>query len=90
MREEFQAELRREALNNNLAIAHMRHGENFEKAYGELLKEGQNGNGQLVQHLTAQGNPGEAIVNWFKQGQLLRETNGDFGEFKEQRCAKSC
>ena len=83
MRSEFQAELRREALNNNLAIAHMRHGETFEKAYGELLKEGQNGNRQLVQQLTAQGNPGEAIVSWFKHSQLIRETGGDIGKFKE-------
>jgi hypothetical protein len=83
MRAEFNETLTRERLNNNLAMAHMRHGEAFEKAYSALLEQGQKGNAQLVQHMVSQGNPGEAIVSWFKNGEMLRETGGDLGKFKE-------
>jgi hypothetical protein len=83
MRAEFNEALTRERLNNNLYNTHMRHGEVFEKAYSALVEQGQKGNAQLVQHLTAQANPGEAIVSWFKQGELYRLTGGDFDKFKE-------
>ncbi len=84
LRQEFGEQLRVERLNNNLANAHIRHGEAFEKAYEALLQQGQQGNRQLVNHLTSVANPGEAIVAWHKQQELVRETNGDINAFRQK------
>lgn len=84
IRQEFEQRLSTERLNNNLAMAHMRHGEVFEKAYEAVVHQGQNGNRQLVSHLTSAANPGDAIVGWYRQQEMMRETNGDLGAFKEK------
>lgn len=83
LRSDFQRQLAESQLNMNLEMAHMRHGEVFEKAYEALIQEGQRGNKQLVTHLTAQRNPGEAIVSWHKQNELMRETKGDLQGFEK-------
>jgi hypothetical protein len=82
LRNEFAEQLRVERLNMSLAMSHQRHGEKFEKAYEALVLEGQRGNRQIIDQLTRQGNPGEAIVRWYGERELLRETNGDLNAFK--------
>ena len=84
IRADFDQRLRETQLNANLAIAEVKHGETFQKAFEAVLKEGQNGNRQLVNHLTSQANPGEAIVSWFKQQELVRETNGDINAYRQK------
>lgn len=71
-------------LNNNLALAHVRHGEKFEKAYEALLQSAQTGNRQLVSQLTSQPNPGEAIVKWYSDQETLREVGGDPASYKQK------
>jgi hypothetical protein len=83
-RAEFNEQLRSIRLENNLELAHMRHGERFEKAYEALLIEGQRGNNQLVRQLVAQPNPGQAIVNWFTHNEVLREVGSDIPAFKQK------
>jgi len=71
-------------LNFNLALTHYKHGETFEKAYEALVIQGQNGNYQLVQHLARQANPGEAIVNWYQTGELVREVGPDPKAYRQK------
>ena len=79
---EFSQRLAEVQLNNNLALAHVRHGEKFEKAYSALIAQAQAGNRQLVPHLTSQANPGEAIVKWYSDQETLREVGGDPASYK--------
>jgi hypothetical protein len=82
MQEGFNAELQKVQLNSNLAIAHVRHGDTFEKAYEALLAEGQRGNRQLVTQLVGSQNPGESIVRWHKNQETLREVGNDPASYK--------
>lgn len=84
LQEGFTAKLREIELNNNLAIAHVRHGDKFEKAYEALLSEGAKGNRQLVNSLVSRPNPGEAIVKWFSDQETLREVGGDPAAYKQK------
>jgi hypothetical protein len=84
MRAEFQQQLAVEKLNNSLAFSHQRHGERFERAYEALVAEGQRGNRQLVDHLTRQPNPGEAIVRWYGTQEVMRETQGDLSAYEKK------
>ena len=84
MRAEFASQLAHDRLNNNLEITHMRHGERFEKAFEALVGEGQRGNNQLVRHLIGQSNPGEAVMRWFNQNEVMREVGGDPSAYAEK------
>jgi hypothetical protein len=86
LRAEFAAQLAHDRLNMNLEMTHMRHGEKFEKAYEAVIIEGQRGNHALVQHLTRQANPGEAIVRWWTDMSTRQAIGGDLeGYNKKQR-----
>jgi len=80
----FEQRLSEERLNNNLAIAHVKHGEKFEKAYNALLSAAQSGNRQIVPQLTSQPNPGEAIVRWYSEQETLREVGNDPASYKQK------
>ena len=84
MQADFDRRLQTAQLDMDLRISHMKHGEVFEKAYEALLKEGQNGNQQLITQLTRNRLPGEAIVNWYRNRELLTETKGDLTGYKEK------
>jgi hypothetical protein len=84
MQDSFNSELQKITLNNNLAIAHVRHGDTFEKAYSALLSEGERGNRQLVNQLVTSQNPGEAIVRWHKNQETLREVGNDPATYKSK------
>ena len=71
-------------LNFNLALAHTKHGEKFEKAFQALLAEGQTGNQQLVASLTSQANPGEAIVRWHSDRETLKEVGSDPASYRNK------
>ncbi len=84
MRAEFMAQQQNDRLTMNLEMAHMRHGERFEKAYEALLIEGQRGNSQLVRHFVSQPNPGEAIVRWHMQNEVMRQVGPDVSAFQKK------
>ena len=84
MRAEFSAQMAHDRLNMNLEMTHMRHGERFEKAFEALVGEGQRGNNQLVRHLIGQTNPGEAVMRWFNQNEVMREVGGDPSAYAEK------
>jgi hypothetical protein len=84
LRSEFMERERSNRLETNLEMAHMRHGERFERAYEALILEGQRGNNQLVRTLVAQPNPGAAIVDWFNRNEVMREVGSDIPGFKQR------
>lgn len=84
MRAEFAQQRALDRLDMKLELAHARHGERFEKAYEALLVEKQRGNQALVHHLTSQANPGEAIVRWHTQNEVLREVGPDPAAYKQK------
>ncbi len=84
LRAEFAEREARNNLNVNLQFAHMNHGERFEKAFEALTIEGQRGNQQLVRHLVGQANPGEAIMRWYTQAEVLREVGPDPAAYKQK------
>jgi hypothetical protein len=79
----FETRMQEERLNNNLALAHVRHGDKFEKAYNALLATAQAGNRQIVPQLTSQANPGEAIVRWYSDQETLKEVGSDPAKYKQ-------
>jgi len=84
IRAEFQQQQVSDRLSMNLEMAHMRYGELFEKAYEALLVEGQRGNQPLVRHFVAQSNPGQAIVNWYRQNEVMREVGYDIPAYHKK------
>ncbi len=84
MRAEFMQQRAVDMLNMDLRMAHMQHGDRFEKAYEALVVEKQRGNQALVNHLTSQANPGEAIVRWHTQNEVLREVGPDPSAYKQK------
>jgi hypothetical protein len=78
------SQMREMQLNFDLQLTHMRHGEVFEKAYEALLGTGPRDGGATIRQLVA-ANPtgaGQRIVDWYRQGELMRETKGDLAGFK--------
>jgi len=81
----FMAKLNETQLNTNLALAQNKHGEVFDKAFQSLIAQGQAGNRQLVNQLTSQPNPGEAIVRWYREQETLREVGNDPNSWLEKK-----
>jgi hypothetical protein len=84
LRQEFQAQQAFDRLNYDLRFTHNTYGQRFEKAYEALVIEGQRGNAALVRHLTSQASPGEAIMRWYTQNEVLREVGPDPAAYKQK------
>ena len=84
MRREFAQQQAADRLNFNLEMTHMRYGERFEKAFEQIISEGQRGNQQLVRHITSQPNPGEALMRWFTQNQVMAEVGPDPAAYQKK------
>jgi hypothetical protein len=84
MRREFSQQQAADRLNMNLEMTHMRHGEKFEKAYEAVLMQAQRGDQRLVAHFTSQPNPGEAMVRWYTQNEVMREVGNDIPAFRQK------
>jgi hypothetical protein len=84
LRQEFQQQAFNDRLNMNLEMTHMRHGEKFEKAYEAVLTAAQRGDQAIVRHFTSQPNPGEAMVRWYTNNEVLREVGPDPSAYKQK------
>lgn len=84
MRREFQAQQAHDRLNMNLEMTHMRHGEKFERAYEALLTQAQRGDRAIVNHFVTQPNPGEALMRWYTQNEVMREVGQDIPAFRQK------
>lgn len=80
----FQQELRRVQLENNLQLAHVRHGDVFPKAFEAFEKAGHS-NPAWAQSVVNGPNPGEAIVNWYKREEVLSKVGTDPNAWLEKQ-----
>ena len=70
-------------LNMNLAMSRKFYGaEKFDKAYDALVTEAQRGNGALRDNIIRQADPGEALMNWHQQSEMLRTVGSDPEAYK--------
>jgi hypothetical protein len=89
MRAELRHEMRSDHVNASLGEAHEEHGAEFEAAYKALT--GANAADPVaraaVQRVWEAPNPGKALMRWWGEQQILRETQGDPAAYR-QRVAK--
>jgi hypothetical protein len=74
----FEQRLAAMQLENNLQLAQVKHGDTFDKAYDAFI--GACGTGQnpaLYHQIMRAPSPGDAMVQWFKRDQVLREVGDD-------------
>lgn len=80
----FQEQLREVQLNNNLALASVKHGEKFDAAYNAFLRAAQQGDRLTYQSVMNSPNPGEAMVRWHAQQMTLKEVGSDPAAYKQK------
>ena len=71
-------------INMSMETARARHGETFDAAFTAIRRLDPNNpeNKALVQRLIAQPNPGDAMVQWHKRNEVLREVGEDPASYK--------
>jgi hypothetical protein len=76
---------RAQEANFSLRLAHMQHGETFEKAYQALLETAENGDRSAAQAVASSPDPGATLVNWYKREQTLREVGSDPNAYVQKK-----
>jgi hypothetical protein len=71
--------------NFSLRLAHMQHGELFEKAYQELLDTAERGDRTAAQAVANSPDPGATLVNWYKREQALKTVGTDPDAFVQKK-----
>lgn len=84
LQNQFQENLRRTEANFSLRLAHMQNGERFEKAYTSLLQAGQLGDSNTVRTIMQSPDPGSALMQWYRQRELLERTGGDLEGYEKR------
>jgi len=82
--EQLQEQLREVQLNNNLALASVKHGEKFDAAYNAFVQAAQQGDRLTYQSVMNSPNPGEAMVRWHAQQMTLKEVGSDPAAYKQK------
>lgn len=81
----FQSTVQEVKLDFDLQLAEVRHGDTFKQAWESFLGEvGTGQNPQLYHRVMNARSPGEAIVGWFKQEQVLREVGNDPAAYRQK------
>jgi hypothetical protein len=73
----FTEQLRNQEANFSFRIAHDRHGEMFENAYGEMIHRAERGDRSVVQAVMQSPDPGAAMMNWFRREVTLAKVGND-------------
>ncbi|CAL8974451.1 hypothetical protein RHODGE_RHODGE_03318 [Rhodoplanes serenus] len=81
----FEERLRAQEANFSLRLAHRQYGEEFEAAYESLIKAGHAGDRIAVQRVMAAADPGEAVVKWHRERQMVEKTGGDLDGYLKKR-----
>ena len=81
MKSEFQRELQQVRVQSPLDIAASRYGDEYKKAEKYVLEQN---NPQLAQAIMAAPNPGEQLVSYYRQQNLIQETGGDINAYRER------
>ena len=83
--QKLQDALQEQRVETSLQIAHTKHGEAFANAF-ETVKRLDANNPEsraIVQRIYASPNPGEALVQWHKRGEVLRQVGDDPAKYRE-------
>jgi hypothetical protein len=73
---------RQQEANFSLRLAHMQHGEVFEKAYQALLDGGDKAAAQAVANSP---NPGQTLVDWYKREQVIAQVGTNPEEYVQKK-----
>ena len=79
---QFQDQLHQTRVNFSLDLAEVKYGEEFTTAYQSLM---QSGNQQLANQILSAPNPGEALVQEYRQRSLVHKTGGNLDAYLEQQ-----
>lgn len=63
--------------NFSFRLAHVQHGDTFEKAYSDLLSRVQRGDIGLRNQILSSGDPGASLVSWYKREQTIARVGDD-------------
>lgn len=63
--------------NFSFRLAHVQHGDTFEKAYSDLLSRVQRGDIGLRDQILSSGDPGASLVSWYKREQTIARVGDD-------------
>lgn len=63
--------------NFSFRLAHFQHKDVFEKGYEELVNRVRAGDIAIRDHIMASADPGQALVNWYRREQTVREVGED-------------
>jgi hypothetical protein len=76
---------RNQEANFSLRLAHMQHGETFEKAYTALLDAAEKGDRAAAQAVANSPDPGATLVNWYKREMTLQQVGTDPEAFVQKK-----
>ena len=76
---------RNQEANFSLRLAHMQHGETFEKAYTALLDAAEKGDRAAAQAVANSPDPGSTLVNWYKREMTLQQVGTDPEAFVQKK-----
>ncbi len=76
---------RNQEANFSLRLAHMQHGETFEKAYAALLDAAEKGDRAAAQAVANSPDPGATLVNWYRREQTLQQVGPDPEAFVQKK-----
>lgn len=83
--------LEQQRVNTSLSMAKRHYAETFDKAFAALQKLDPRNPDDLAtgRRLMADDDPGEAMIQWFKRNETLREVGDDPGKFRERIAAET-
>jgi hypothetical protein len=76
---------RNQEANFSLRLAHMQHGELFEKAYQALLDTAEKGDKTAAQAVANSPDPGQTLVNWYKREQVIAQVGTNPEEYVQKK-----
>jgi hypothetical protein len=80
----MQTRLRGLEANFSLRLAHMQHGEMFEKAFSEAEARANRGDPSIMQTVANSSDPGQTLVNWYKREQVISQVGDDPAAYREK------
>lgn len=84
---EFDQRIRLHGINTSFSFAARQHGEEFKKAFAaleEVAAPNKGGDLMLRDRIVNSPDPGEAVMQWYRSQQILRESGGDLTAYREK------
>lgn len=84
LQDTFNGRIRNLELKTSLRLAHIAHRDGFEKAYEAFCEADERGDVQTCRQLVNSPDPGEAIVRWYQNNQVLKEVGNDPAAYRQR------